>query len=920
MRAVLVAALTLLTFVSCEDYRLPKNIRPESYRLEIITPFGEKDNFEFEGKVWIETSCVSPTVNITLHSKGLDIGEQEVTLRDISSKATKPVKALKVTYEKEHDFLIILLEKPLTEDHRYEIYIPFKGKLDDGLAGFYRSSYVDSHTKEKIWLGVTQFEAISARRAFPCFDEPEMKATFDISIARKDGYRAISNMPLLVTEPMKEKTGWYWDRFDISVPMSTYLVAYVVSDFEYKEAEPLEDFNNVTFKIWARSDALNQVDFAKEVGPKALRFFEKFFNIDYPLPKQDMVAIPDFSAGAMENWGLITYREAYLLYDPEVSSKVSQHRVASVIAHELAHQWFGNLVTMKWWTDLWLNEGFATYMASVAVDHLFPLWNSLEEEGATNILSVFSFDALRTSHPVSVPIGNPKQIDEIFDTISYKKGSSLIRMMSLFLGEETLRTGVSKYLREHRYHNAEQDDLWHALTQAAHDKGTLPKDLTVKTIMDTWTLQTGYPVITVHRNYDNGSVYITQERFLRDTIKAKDDIKPCWWVPLSYSTSAHSEFNVTTPQHWLSCPNDQDHVIEHVAEPQEWVIFNNKMAGIYKVNYDENNWHLITQALKTEEAKNIPILNRAQLIADAADLAFIGTQKYETFFDLIGYLENESEYLPWNTALGKTGTISTYLKKSPAYGAFKDYMKYLLTPMYEKIGGLSPVKKEDSDKLDKVKLHNLLASRSCKYEVDNCVTEAIKLFREFQHASDGANPIPKDLRGVVYCTALEHGAEEEWNFLWEKYQSSNVATEKSTLLSVLGCTKEIWLLSRYLKWSLDDTKVRRQDSSSVFNSVASNDVGFFIAKTFLYENVDKIFKHLSPNKRRISNYLSSISSKMTQEKELHELDYFIDSHKENFSEVKQGVEQALETVKINVQWQQRHAEEIGSILKKYTKE
>lgn len=348
------------------------------------------------------------------------------------------------------------------------------------------------------------------------------------------------------------------------------------------------------------------MDFASEIGPKALEYFEKFFNIPYPLPKQDMVAIPDFSAGAMENWGLVTYREAYLLYDPKVSSKTSQHNVASVIAHELAHQWFGNLVTMKWWTDLWLNEGFATYMASLAVDHIFPQWNSLQEEAAGNLLSVFSFDSLRTSHPVSkaqgiiiiycemlaikpeeiiityfqvsVEIGDPKEIEEIFDTISYKKGSSLIRMMSLFLGEETVRKGVSNYLLKHKFSNAEQDDLWDSLTQEAHKNKVLPNDLTVKTIMDTWTIQTGYPVVLVTRDYHKKNAHIMQKRYLRDIINGRDASNSCWWVPLSYSTSSKINFNTTTPEHWLSCPSKPT-VIENIAEENDWIIFNNEIAG-----------------------------------------------------------------------------------------------------------------------------------------------------------------------------------------------------------------------------------------------------------------------------------------------------------------------------------------------------
>ncbi|KAH1012794.1 hypothetical protein HUJ05_011888 [Dendroctonus ponderosae] len=988
MKQLAILAVTVISLI--EAYRLPTNVMPESYRLEIVAPFGEKNNFDFEGKVWIE---------------------------DISSKAGKEIKDLKISFNTEHDFLIIAFDQTLTEDHRYEIYIPFKGKLDDSLAGFYRSSYTDAKTKEKKWLGVTQFEAISARRAFPCFDEPAMKATFDISIARKDGYKSISNMPLLSTEPMEDKPGWYWDNFDISVPMSTYLVAYVVSDFHYKEAEPIDN-NNVTFRIWSRQDAIDQVDFAKDVGPKALRFYEKFFNIGYPLPKQDMIAIPDFSAGAMENWGLITYRESYLLYDPKVSAKVSQHSVASVIAHELAHQWFGNLVTMKWWTDLWLNEGFATYMASVAVDHLFPQWNSLQEEGATDMLSVFSFDALRSSHPVSgfqiedtmylkryylvtyrfiadkddeplfgrrnpqsgrnlvtmkwwtdlwlnegfatymasvavdhlfpqwnslqeegatdmlsvfsfdalrsshpvsVPIGDPKEIDEIFDTISYKKGSSLIRMMSLFLGEETLRAGVSNYLREHRYHNAEQDDLWHSLTVAAHKKNTLPKDLTVKTIMDTWTLQTGYPVIHVERDYKNGSVEITQERFLRDTIKLKGDKKPCWWVPLSYSTESHSDFDTTTPKYWLSCGYEESsQTIEEIGPETEWILFNNKMAGIYKVNYDEKNWLLLSKALKSDFTK-IPTLNRVQLLADAADLGYVGHQKYDVFFDMLGYLKEETEYLPWKAALGKADALKNYLIRNPIYGVFKNYMTSLLSPIYEKLGGLAMANEENFDKLDKIKFQVLIVSRSCRYGVEKCIEDAKTMFNKWKSAPNDTNPVPKDLRSAVYCTALKNGGENEWNFLWNKYQQSNVATERNSLLNVLGCTREIWLLSRYLEWSLDDTKIRRQDTSTVFGAVAGNDVGYYIAKKFFFDNVNKIFKHLAPNKRRITRYLTSITSHMQDVDELHELSYLIDHNKENFSEVKQGVEQALETVKINIQWQQMHGKSIHDVLQKFSK-
>uniref|UniRef100_A0AAR5P193 ERAP1-like C-terminal domain-containing protein n=4 Tax=Dendroctonus ponderosae TaxID=77166 RepID=A0AAR5P193_DENPD len=339
---------------------------------------------------------------------------------------------------------------------------------------------------------------------------------------------------------------------------------------------------------------------------------------------------------------------------------------------------------------------------------------------------------------------------------------------------------------------------------------------------------------------------------------------------------------------------------------------------IYKVNYDEKNWLLLSKALKSDFTK-IPTLNRVQLLADAADLGYVGHQKYDVFFDMLGYLKEETEYLPWKAALGKADALKNYLIRNPIYGVFKNYMTSLLSPIYEKLGGLAMANEENFDKLDKIKFQVLIVSRSCRYGVEKCIEDAKTMFNKWKSAPNDTNPVPKDLRSAVYCTALKNGGENEWNFLWNKYQQSNVATERNSLLNVLGCTREIWLLSRYLEWSLDDTKIRRQDTSTVFGAVAGNDVGYYIAKKFFFDNVNKIFKHLAPNKRRITRYLTSITSHMQDVDELHELSYLIDHNKENFSEVKQGVEQALETVKINIQWQQMHGKSIHDVLQKFSK-
>ncbi|RZC35732.1 aminopeptidase N-like [Asbolus verrucosus] len=899
---------------SVSSYRLPSIVIPSHYKLEILSYLGEPENFNFDGKVWIQVTSRYPTQNITLHSKDLTIIKDQITAKDISRCNPENVKIENIQLDPQNDFLIIYFERQLSTDHKYEIFIPFMGVTLDSMKGFYRSSYIDENTKEKKWLGVTQFEATSARKAFPCFDEPAMKAVFEITLGRKENYSSISNMPLIKTEPIKEKQGWVWDKYEPSVPMSTYLVAWVISDFDFITSPPSK--NNVTFRVWTRKNALNQVDFANEVGPKFLEYFEDFFGIKYPLPKQDMVAIPDFNAGAMENWGLITYRESALLFDSKISSTTSQHRIANTIAHELAHQWFGNLVTMKWWTDLWLNEGFATYMASRAVADVFPRWNALEGSVVNNILSLFTFDALKSSHPVSVTVGHPNEIDEIFDTISYKKGSYLLRMMSLFLGEETLKRGVSNYLKKHKYNNAEQDDLWESLTEEAQRKNVLPSNLTVKTIMDTWTLQTGYPILNVKRDYEKNSALITQQRFIKDEIRPREET--CWWVPLSYTNAKDLDFNSTKPKSWLSCPKETI-TVEGLPDENTWVIFNVQLSSLYRVNYDERNWNLLSDTLNSEDHKNIPILDKVQLLDGAFNLAWTGNLKYDVVYNLVKYLKFEEEYLPWNAVLTNLNTLHKQLKKTSVFGSFQTSVKRLIAPAYEKMGGFH-IPEEKRSNPDFIKHQVAIVSKACRYGVSNCVADAQELFRKYQKNPEHTATIPKDFRSVIYCTAVKNGGEKEWEFLWDQYRKSNVATEMRSILGNLACTRELWLLQRYLEWSIDpNSGIRKQDAASVFADVISNDVGYYLAKNFLYARIKDIYNYLSQTSKRLGTYVNYVGSQTTSKEDYEEFQKFVKENQKYLKGIKQGVEQSLETAKLNIQWQQRHLHDIEELLHKENK-
>ncbi|KAI4460101.1 protease m1 zinc metalloprotease [Holotrichia oblita] len=827
-------------------YRLPDDVIPEHYTLQVIT---DLDNFDFNGKVWIDVTCKTPTNNITLHSKLLNIDKTNVTVEETDTK--KYLNVTDVLLFKETDFLTINLPEPLKVNEKYKIYIPFDGKLANILAGYYRSSYQDVDGKQT-WLATTQFQPSDARRAFPCFDEPAMKAKFSISIGRKEGYTAIS------------KPGWEWDRFQTTVPISTYLIAYAVSDFVY-ETSP-KDHSNVTFRIWCRKSAIDQIGFAKDVGPKILSFYEKYFEIDYPLPKQDMIAVPDFSAGAMENWGLITFREVFLLLDPQVSSTLNKLNVISVIAHELAHQWFGNLVTMKWWSDLWLNEGFATFMSAIAVDHIFPEWNSLEEDTSVNIMGMFNFDAMLNSHPVSVPIGDPKEIEEIFDPISYKKGSSVLHMMSKFLGSETLRKAVSNYLKIHKYSNADKDDLFESITEEAHRVGALPSNLTVKTIMDTWTLQTGYPVITVKRNYEDGTAVVTQKRYLKDRTYTGDTTK--WWIPLTYTTSKEMNFNDTETRKWFASDDNQV-MITDLPSKDDWVIFNIQTSGLYRVNYDEKNWNLLIDYLKGPDFEKIPILNRVFIIDNAANFARIKEISYELFFKLLEYLKQEEKFVPWKSAIRNLDLIYQVLRRTPIHEKFTRYMQKIVSPIYSKIGGFH--KQDPKEKLlyDKVQHEALATAAACKYNASDCVEKAQFYFKNILESKNhDFQGLGNDFRGSVYCMGIKYSGRAEWETMWNAYLNSNVASLKNTILSSLGCSRDEELLKQLLESAISNDKgIRTQDVANVYQNVIASESGFDIAKNFINDNIKTLFERVKPTYNKVSTIINTLAQNILYEEE-----------------------------------------------------
>ena len=486
--------------------KLPGNVRPLRYAIDLAP---DLEAFTFDGSVSIEVEVVEATERITLNAAELDIASAVVTLADGRSVEGA------VEIDEDEETAVFSFGETLPAG-RASLACDFTGVLNDQLRGFYRSEYVDEGG-EKRYMATTQFEATDARRAFPCWDEPSLKATFEVTLTAPKDLTTLSNMPVAketVEGPLKTV------RFQETPRMSTYLLAFVVGDLASVDATGP---GGTLVRVFTTRGKEEQGRFALENSVKLLHYFNDYFGIPYPLPKMDHVAVPDFAAGAMENWGCIIYRETALLFEEGQSAAVARQRIMQVVAHEMAHMWFGDLVTMAWWDDLWLNESFASWMGDKGVDVLFPEWRMWTQFVSQDTNAALSLDGLESSHPIEVPVKDPAEIREIFDAISYSKGGSVLRMLEQYLGADTFRDGLRAYIAEHQYANARTEHLWQALEAASGEP--------VTRIMNSWTQQMGYPVVdvTTERSGDGARVGLSQRRFLYSHLLGGGTDDPSVW-------------------------------------------------------------------------------------------------------------------------------------------------------------------------------------------------------------------------------------------------------------------------------------------------------------------------------------------------------------------------------------------------------
>ena len=573
------------------------------------------------------------TNSIALNTLELDIKRSSVSV-DGKEVSHSP----KHSYDEKTQTSTFDLGHKLTSGSKAQFTIDFSGILNDKLAGFYRSTYKhpDGTTH---YLATSQMEPTDARRAFPCFDEPALKSTYTVTLIGEKDHTCLSNMDVASEKEVHSNvTGGTRKAvtFNKTPLMSTYLLAFIIGELNCIET------NNFRLPVRVYSPPSSNIEhgrFSLELAAKTLAFYEKTFDSKYPLPKMDMVAIPDFSAGAMENWGLVTYRSVDLLLDEKTSGANTKQRVAEVVQHELAHQWFGNLVTMDFWDGLWLNEGFATWMSWYSCNVFFPEWKVWEGYVTDNLAGALSLDSVRSSHPIEVPVKRADEVNEIFDAISYSKGSAVLRMLSKYLGEETFMEGIRRYLKKHAYGNTRTEDLWASLADASGKP--------VEEVMSIWTKNVGHPVVTVTEK--GKGIHVKQNRFLKTGDVKPEDDKTLYPIFLEVRTKdgINKDLTLTTREAEFELPD------------LDFFKLNADQSGIYRTSYTPERLAKLGEAAKKGL---LTVEDRAGMVADAGALAASGYQKTSGVLALVKSFNEEQAYVVWDQLLTTVGSLRSAWK------------------------------------------------------------------------------------------------------------------------------------------------------------------------------------------------------------------------------------------------------------------
>jgi aminopeptidase N len=796
-RILAVISFALATFSLAAAQRLPEGAAPENYKLS-FTP--DLDKATFEGDETISIRVLQPTSEITLNA--IDINFHDVTITSGGS-----AQKAKVTPEKDKEMVVLALEKPISAGMA-TVHITYAGILNNEMRGFYLGK--DDQGRK---YAATQFEATDARRAFPSFDEPGYKATFDITTVADKGQVAISNSKISSDTPGPGEK--HTVRFATTPKMSSYLAALVVGNFEYIEGEA----DGIPIRVYSTPGKKEMGKFALESAEHVLGYYDKYFSIKYPYGKLDLIGLPDFSAGAMENTGCITFREVILLIDEKQGSIDLKKTIASVIAHEMAHQWFGDLVTMKWWDDIWLNEGFATWMSSKPIEAWKPEWNfDLDDVSATG--GTMSTDALANTRPIHQAADTPAQIQELFDGIAYGKAASVLRMLEAYLGEQTFRAGVNAYLQQHQYANATADDFWDA--QAKTSKKPVDQ------IMPTFVKQAGVPIVDVKSQCSGNSTTVTldQHRYYYDREKFQAPNDQIWQVPLCMksSTGAQNCELLTKRQATFTLPGCST-----------WVMANAGATGYYRNGYQPGE----VKALASAAESKLTPAERIALQTDVWASVQVGREPVGDYLAFAQGLGNDRNRAVLEDVLSRLHVISQYLVTDSDRESYQAWLRQYLTPILKDVGSEPKHGDSDEQKALRARVFNSLGYDARDPEV---LAQARKIADQ---ALDNPTSVDREMAFGAFSLAALNGNEAFYDRVMTALKNPKSPEEYYMYLFSLPRFGDPKLLQRTLEYAISPD-VRSQDALGVVSNVMQNPAGQKLAWDFILAHWDAVQKAGGP--------------------------------------------------------------------------
>ncbi|XP_017141907.2 aminopeptidase N [Drosophila miranda] len=877
------------------NYRLPNNTAPESYKVELWTNVhsGARD---FNGSVQIDLQVLELSSSITLHYRQTSNFTASIISRDEVAQAIE----LDVTTDTDREFLTLtpkLANVTFAANTNWTLSIDYNGTLRSDMGGFYISSYTDDDSTVH-YLATTQFESTNARHAFPCYDEPARRANFTITIHHDPSYKAISNMP-----EDEAATSSGVTAFQTTPKMSTYLVAFIVSDFESTGGE----LNGLPQRVFSRKGKQDQQEWALWSGLVVESSLAGYFGVPFALPKLDQAGIPDFSAGAMENWGLATYREQYMWWNKQNSTINQKTNIANIIGHEYAHMWFGDLVSIKWWTYLWLKEGFATLFSYESNDIAFPEWNTYQIYHVNDYNSALLNDAATTATPMTHYVQTPSEISGRYNTFSYAKPASVLFMFKNAWTDSVFRLGLNKYLTKNQYNSCDEWDLFESLQEAANEQG-LSLPTTVANIFSSWSQQAGYPLLTVERNYDAGTFTVKQQRYLADKDAANQNT---WYVPINFATASSPDYRNTSASHYLLNIAEVA-VTDAQIGSDDWLILNKQSSGYYRILYDNQNYQLLAQVLADQPYK-IHVRNRAQLLYDTYIFLTSGRLNHSTLFDLLSYLKNENEYAPWSTANTILTVFDSYLRGDEQYSEFSSFVVQQIDGIFNRLG----VNEIPGEHYLNNYLRVVLISLACQVGSESCYEQSALKLKQF--LLNGIH-IEATIRTQTFCGGLRKTEDDIFNLVLQNLGASSDATDRSLFVSSLGCSQVPSQLETFFSSSFNESNgLTDSERTSLLNAAYSrSEVGLTASLDFLESNW-RDYAQLNGSTKPLDLALRGIATYVVSTKQQTRLNALVEDVKTNGPEY---VDDDLSTVvdsrvNANLDWLAVHRDPLISWLAAY---